>query len=407
MRRAELLSPAGDMSKLKMALAYGADAVYLAAKKYGMRAAAGNFSEEELKEAVRLTHAAGAKAYITINTVAHEDELEGAERLARVAAESGLDAAIVADAGVLGLVKRAAPNLDVHMSTQAGITNSASARMWHDLGASRVILARELSLEEIASIRANTPSDLELEVFVHGAMCVSFSGRCLLSNYMTGRDGNRGECAQPCRWKYHLVEETRPGEYYEVQEHPEGTYILNSKDLNSIHILDKIIEAGASSLKIEGRSKSEYYAAAVTYAYRGALDDIYAGRPVDERWSAELGKVSHRPYSEGFFHGRPEEGLQYTGDSRYIRDWEVAAVVERVEGDYAFASLKNPFACGEEVELLCPGRPPEVVRIEEMYEINTEGEETQVERATKNQLMHRLLLPNVKEQAILRKPRKK
>ncbi len=406
MRKVELLSPAGDMSKLKMALAYGADAVYLAADRYGMRAAAGNFREETLAEAARLAHAAGARAYITINTVAHEDELEGAARLARTAEESGLDAAIVADAGVLGLVKRAAPSLEVHMSTQAGITNSASARMWHDLGAKRVILARELTLDEIASIRANTPKELDLEAFVHGAMCVSFSGRCLLSEYMAGRDGNRGECAQPCRWRYHLVEESRPGEYYEMQEHPEGTYILNSKDLNAIRLLDRIIEAGASSLKIEGRSKSEYYAAAVTYAYRGALDDLYAGRPFDERWEEELGKVSHRPYCDGFFRERPKHGLQYTGDSRYIRDWEVAAVVERVEGDYAFVSLKNPFGEDEELELLSPGRRPEKVRVREIFELSADGAEMRVPRATKNQLTHRLLLPDVKPQAILRRSKR-
>lgn len=409
MRKVELLSPAGDLSKLKMALAYGADAVYLAAKKYGMRAAAGNFDEEALPEAANLAHAHGAKAYLTINTVAREYELAGAERLACVAAESGIDAAIVADAGVLELVKRAAPHLDVHMSTQAGITNSASARMWHSLGAKRVILARELALDEIASIRANTPSDLELEVFVHGAMCVSFSGRCLLSEYMTGRDGNRGECAQPCRWKYSIVEEQRPGEFFELQQHPEGTYILNSKDMNTVRILDKIIEAGASSLKIEGRSKSEYYAAAVTYAYRGALDDLYAGRPFDERWADELEKVSHRPYSNGFFLGdavSPPSDLQYTGNSRYIRDWEVAAVVERVDGKDAFVSLKNPFGSDEPLELLCPGRPLETVTVGEMYEISLEGEETRVARATKNQLTHRLVLPDLREQAILRKPRK-
>ncbi len=408
MKKVELLSPAGDLSKLKMALAYGADAVYLAAKKYGMRAAAGNFAEDELRVAADLAHAHSAKAYLTINTVAREHELAGAERLAALAQESGLDALIIADAGVLELVKKAAPKLDVHMSTQAGITNSASARMWHSLGAKRVILARELSLDEIASIRANTPSDLELEVFVHGAICLSFSGRCLLSEYMTGRDGNRGECAQPCRWSYALMEQQRPGEFFEVEQHPEGSYILNSKDMNTIRILDKIVAAGASSLKIEGRAKSEYYAAAVTRAYRGALDDLYAGRPFDEAWADELEKVSHRPYSEGFFlkdAQNPPADLQYTGDSRYIRDWEVAAVVEQAGESDAIVALKNPFDAGEPLELVCPGRPLEVVRIDEIVEIGAEDEK-RVERATKNQLKHRIFLPNLREQAILRKLKK-
>lgn len=406
MVKPELLAPAGDMSKLRMALAYGADAVYMAAKKYGMRAAAGNFDEGELREAAELVRSYGAKAYLTINTVAHENELAGAGELARLAADCGFDAAIVADMGVLDVVKSAAPNLAVHMSTQAGITNSASARMWHSLGAARVILARELSLDEIASIRANTPSDLEIEVFVHGAMCVSFSGRCLLSNYMTGRDGNRGECAQPCRWKYHLVEERTPGEYFEIQEHPEGSYIMNSRDLCAIEFLDKLADAGVSSLKIEGRAKSEYYAAAVTRAYRGALDDLIAGRPFDPAWREELEKTSHRPYCNGFFFGLPKEGIQYTGDARYIRDWEVAAVVERTDGDWAYASLKNPFEVGEPLELLRPNAPVRAVTVGEIFELDGEGEERSVFRATKNQFMHKLKLPGGCAQAILRKPKK-
>lgn len=269
-----------------------------------------------------------------------------------------------------------------------------------------MILARELSLDEIASIRQNTPSDLEIEVFVHGAMCVSFSGRCLLSNYMTGRDGNRGECAQPCRWKYHLVEERTPGEYFEIQEHPEGSYIMNSRDLCAIEFLDKLADAGVSSLKIEGRAKSEYYAAAVTRAYRGALDDLIAGKPFDPAWRDELEKTSHRPYCNGFFFGLPKEGIQYTGDARYIRDWEVAAVVERTDGDWAYASLKNPFEVGEPLELLRPNAPVRTVTVGEIFELDGEGEERSVFRATKNQFMHKLKLPGGCAQAILRKPKK-
>jgi putative protease len=320
-----------------------------------MRAAAGNFEPEELTDAIAYCHERGVKAYVTLNTIARNNELDRLEDYVGFLSGSGADAAIVTDIGVLGMVKRLAPNLEIHISTQAGIANYESARMWYDLGAKRVILARELSLEEIAGIRAKTPADLDLECFVHGSMCVSFSGRCLLSEYMTGRDANRGDCAQPCRWKYYLREEKRQGEYFEIEEHSEGTYILNSKDLCAIRFLDRVAEAGVHSLKIEGRAKSAYYAAAVTHAYRGAIDDLKKGLPFDEKWYAEACKVSHREYSDGFFFGRPEQPMQHYSDSSYIREWNEIGVIEQCDADgYALVRQKNRFKTGDAVELLIP-----------------------------------------------------
>jgi putative protease len=351
----ELLAPAGNAEKLQMAVLYGADAVYLSGNEFGMRAAAGNFAGDELKDAIAFCHAHGVKAYVTLNTIPRNDEISRLGEFISVITESGADAAIVTDIGVMGMVKRYAPALEIHTSTQAGIANHESARMWHDMGAKRVILARELSLDEIAGIRAKTPPGLDLECFVHGAMCVSFSGRCLLSEYMAGRDANRGACAQPCRWKYYLREEKREGEYYEIEEHKEGTYILNSKDLCAIRFLDKVAQAGVRSFKIEGRAKSEYYAAATTYAYRGAIDDMKNGLPFNEKWYEEVVKVSHREYSDGFFFGRPEKPMQHYSDSSYIRKWEVAAVVEQCDADgNAVVRHKNRFRTGDTLELMIP-----------------------------------------------------
>lgn len=350
-----MLAPAGNFEKLIMAVLYGADAVYMAGTEFGMRAAAGNFTHDELKRAIDFCHDNGVKAYVTLNTIARNDELKQLAQFAEHVEAAGADAAIVTDVGVLSIIKRHAPSLEIHISTQAGVANYESALMWHDLGAKRVILARELSLEEIAGIRAKTSSDLDIECFVHGAMCVSFSGRCLLSNYMAGRDANRGECAQPCRWKYYLREEKREGEYYEIEEHPEGTYILNSKDLCAIRFLDKVVAAGVNSLKIEGRAKSEYYAAVTTRAYRGALDDLLSGKPFDEKWYEEACKVSHREYCDGFFFGMPGQPMQHYSDTLYIREWDVVAVVEQCDEDgIAIVRHKNRFHTGDEVELMVP-----------------------------------------------------
>ncbi len=356
MRKIELLSPAGDRERLEMAVAYGADAVYLAGDEYGMRSFAGNFAGDTLEDAVAYAKARGVAVHVTCNTMPRGDEIARLPAFLERLEAADVTAAIVADVGVLSLVKRYAPSVQIHVSTQASVVNAVSARAWHDLGAQRVILARELSLDEIADIRAKTPADLELETFVHGAMCVSYSGRCLLSNYMTGRDANRGACAQPCRYRYALVEEKRPGEYFPIEEDGRGTYIMNARDMCMIDHLPDLIAAGVDSLKIEGRAKSAYYAAIVTGAYRQCLDAALAGRPLDPVWRDEVEKVSHRHYSTGFFYGPPG---QFTEDARYIRDWQILAVIESCdETGLAWASLRNKFCAGDAVELVGPGVRP-------------------------------------------------
>ncbi len=351
----ELLSPAGDRERLEAAICYGADAVYLAGREYGMRAFAGNFDREGLREAVALAHQKGARAYVTCNTMARNDEAARLPEFLEHLDEIGADAVIAADVGTAALCKKYAPRAALHISTQAGVTNYEMARAWYDLGAGRVILARELSLDEIAELRAKTPRELEIEAFVHGAMCVSYSGRCLLSNYMTGRDAGRGACAQPCRYSYALMEEKRPGEYFPIYEEGRESFILNSRDMCMIDHIPALMEAGISSFKIEGRAKSAYYAAMVTGAYRHAVDAAAAGVPLDPVWRAEVDKVSHRPYSTGFYFGYPG---QYTGDARYIRDWQVLAVVAACdEKGSALLSLRNKFAAGDEVEMVGPDLP--------------------------------------------------
>ena len=351
-KKIELLSPAGDMERLKMSLAYGADAVYLAGSDFGMRAFAGNFTPDEMKQAVELCHGKGVSIHVTCNTMPRNDEVARLPEWLEYLQDLGVDAAIVADVGVLSLLKKHAPRVKAHISTQASISNYQAARAWYELGASRVILARELSLDEIREIRAKAPKELEIEAFVHGAMCVSYSGRCLLSNYMTGRDANRGACAQPCRYKYALVEEKRPGEYFPIGEDEGGAFIMNSRDMCMIDHIPELMEAGLDSLKIEGRAKSAYYAAVVTAAYRHAIDAAAAGQPLDPVWRAEIDKVSHRPYSTGFYFGQPG---QYTGDARYIREWQVVAIVTACDSSgMATLSLRNKFAVGDSLALVGP-----------------------------------------------------
>lgn len=348
----ELLSPAGDMERLKMSLAYGADAVYLAGTDFGMRAFAGNFTPEEMKQAVAMCHSRGVSIHVTCNTMPRNDEVARLPEWLEYLQDLGVDAVILADVGVLSLLKRYAPRVKAHISTQASISNYQTASAWYDLGASRVILARELSLDEVTELRAKAPKDLEIEAFIHGAMCVSYSGRCLLSNYMTGRDANRGACAQPCRYKYALVEEKRPGEYFPIGEDEGGAYIMNSRDMCMIDHIPELMAAGLDSLKIEGRAKSAYYAAAVTAAYRHAIDAAAEGKPMDSVWRAEVEKVSHRPYSTGFWFGQPG---QYTGGARYIREWQVVAVVTACDAaGNATLSLRNKFSVGDELELVGP-----------------------------------------------------
>lgn len=355
-KKPELLAPAGDMERLRMAVLYGADAVYLAGTSFGMRSFAGNFSPEELPKAVAWAHSHGVRVHVTVNTMPRNEEASRLPAYLEQLQEAGVDALIVADLGAFTMAGRYAPRCERHISTQASIANYACAAAWYDLGAKRVILARELSLDEIREIREKVPSELELEAFVHGAMCVSYSGRCLLSNYMTGRDSNRGACAQPCRYQYYLMEEKRPGEYFPVFEDEKGTYIMNSRDMCMIDHVGELMDAGLNSLKIEGRAKSAYYAAIVTGAYRHVIDDVAAGRPVDPVWRDEVEHVSHRHYATGFYFGQPG---QYTDNARYIREWQVVALVtECDDSGYATLSLRNKFSTGEPLELVGPDTKP-------------------------------------------------
>ncbi len=352
MKLPELLSPAGDLDRVRTALLYGADAVYLAGRIFGMRSKSVSFSDAELTEAVRLIHLQGKKAYITCNILPREQELDLVPEYFAFLQEIGADALILADLGLLRLAERYAPKCARHVSTQLGVLNSETASFLHDLGADTVVLARECSMDEIRSIRARCPAELRIEAFVHGAMCVSFSGRCLLSNYLTGRDANHGECAQPCRWKYHLVEETRPGKYMEISEDG-GTFLLNSEDLCMIEHLEELRDAGVDSFKIEGRMKSAYYTGAVTNAYRMALDALGRGEPLPDAVLRECDAVSHRPYCTGFYYGQPE---QYCRDSLYRSSAEIAAVVLSCEEDgTALLRQKNKISPEDRLELLLPG----------------------------------------------------
>ena len=350
----ELLAPAGDMERLRMAVAYGADAVYLAGTSFGMRAFAGNFTADQLREAVDLCHRHGVKVHVTCNTMPRNDEAAKLPQWLETIDSLGVDAAIIADLGVFRMAEKYAPHVKRHISTQAGVTNYEAARAWHDLGADRVILARELSLREVAELRAKTPKELEVEAFVHGAMCVSYSGR----------DAQRGACAQPCRYKYALMEEKRPGEYFPVFEENGETFIMNSRDMCMIDHIAELKEAGLDSLKIEGRAKSAYYAAVITGAYRHAVDAAEAGLPLSPVWRDEVEKVSHRHYSTGFWFGQPG---QFTEDARYIRDYQVCAVVESCGPDgQAVCALRNKFREGDELELIGPGLEPAAFRVPAM-----------------------------------------
>jgi len=355
----ELLCPAGDLVRLKCAVDFGADAVYLAGQEFGMRTASANFTPDELREGIEYAHAHGVKVHITCNITPHNDEIERIPAFAKMAAEMGADAFIVGDLGSIEAVREAVPDAVIHASVQSGVTNYRTANILHKMGASRVVLARELSLQQIAQIRANTPPELELESFVHGAMCVSYSGRCLLSSYMTGRDANHGDCAQPCRWSYSLMEQTRPGKYYDITETDKGTYILNADDLCMAEHIKDLANAGITSLKIEGRAKSHYYVAVTTNAYRGAID-AYAkdnNAPCPTWVVEELNKISHRTYSTGFYYGKPTDSQTYES-AGYIRDYTVAAVVEGYEDGHIIASLKNKFERGIVLDCLQPYCPP-------------------------------------------------
>ena len=381
-----------------MSVLYGADAVYLAGTDFGMRSFAGNFTPEEMPKAVEFAHSHGVKVHVTVNTMPRNDEIVQLPAYLESLQDAGVDALIVADMGAFMLAGKYAPKCERHISTQQSIANYECAKAWYDLGAKRVVLARELHLGEIAEIRAKTPKELEIETFGHGAMCVSYSGRCLLSNYMTGRDSNRGACAQPCRYQYALMEEKRPGEYFPVYEDEKGTYILNSRDMCTIDHLKDLMDAGIDCIKIEGRAKSAYYAAIVTGAYRHAIDDIIAGREVDPVWRDEVDHVSHRIYSTGFYYGFPG---QYTENSRYIREWQVCAIVESCdENGLAICSLRNKFHAGDDLEVVGPDTRPFAFTVPMME--NMEGEALEEPRTP--QMQFKIQLPkHVPAHSILRR----
>lgn len=368
----ELLAPAGDRERLEAALMYGADAVYLGGDAFGMRAAPQNFNFEQLEEAVKLCHAKGVKVYLTCNTLARNDEILVLPSYLERWASIGVDAFIVADIGVLSLCKKYAPNVPVHISTQAGIVNYVTANEFYNMGASRVVTARELSMTEIAEIRAKVPKDLEIECFVHGAMCVSFSGRCLLSNYLVNRDANRGECAQPCRWEYAIMEVKRDGMYFPIQDSKEGTYILNSKDMCMIEHIPEMVKAGISSFKIEGRAKSAYYAAVITNAYRVAIDEYLKNPSMDytpPQWVIdEVYKVSYRDYCTGFYFNAPNEDANISFEGGYKRHYDVMAEVKGYEDGFIVAEQRNKFCKGDVLDALQPSTEPVVFTAEEIFD---------------------------------------
>lgn len=365
----ELLCPAGDITRLKAAVDFGADAVYLAGEEFGMRTAASNFGEDDLIKGINYAHSKGVKVHVACNVLPHNEEIPRLPQFLEFLNNAGADAIIAADIGTMSFVKKYAPNCELHASVQSGIVNYLTANEFYNMGAKRVVLARELSLSEISEIRAKTPKELEIEAFAHGAMCVSFSARCLLSSYMTGRDANRGDCAQPCRWSYSLIEEKRPGQHFDITETDKGTYILNANDLCMAEHLDKMVAAGIDSIKIEGRAKSHYYVAVTTNAYRGAIDSLKNG---DENWKLpqwvtdELNKISHRTYSTGFYFGKPENSQTYK-DAGYIRDYSVAAVVSGYENGMVTAVLKNKFLQGQEFDCLEPGSEPFKICADRLY----------------------------------------
>lgn len=383
MKRVELLSPAGDMERLELAVKFGADAVYVGGTQFGMRSNPSNFDPAQLQAACKLVHAAGKKLYLTCNTLPRSYELDALPDFLRSARAAGVDAFIIADMGVLAIAKQAAPEVEVHISTQAGIVNYAAANAFYQMGAKRIVTARELSLDEIKMIRDHTPPELEIEAFVHGAMCMSFSGRCILSDYMVGRDANRGDCAQPCRWKYHLMEETRPGQYFPINQEENGTYIFNSKDLCMIEHIPELVAAGVDSFKIEGRAKSAYYTAVVTHAYRQALDAYFAHPSPDFRvpdWVlAEMEKMSHRVYTTGFYFGPLQNG-QELNTGGYVRNWDVCALYRDQQGNRLIVDQRNRFFEGDVLEVLEPGQKPYTLTVRDLVR---EADGTRTEAANK------------------------
>jgi U32 family peptidase len=357
MKKVELLAPAGNLEKLKMALLYGADAVYIGGEEYSLRASSDNFSTADMKLGIEFAHSRGKKVYLTMNIIPHNEDLREMPEYVKQVTELGVDSILLSDPGVYSIVKEVSPHMEIHLSTQANNTNWRSARFWYEHGVSRVVLARELSFEEIKEIREKTPSNLEFEIFIHGAMCISYSGRCLLSNYMTGRDSNMGQCAHPCRWKYQLVEEKRPGEYMPVYENERGTFIYNSKDLCLIEYIPEIISSDVASLKIEGRMKSSFYVATVVKAYREAIDSFYndpANYKFNPKWVDEISKASHREYTTGFFFNKPTCNDQIYNSSSYIRGYDFIGLVTAYDETTGIATIeqRNRMFVGDEIEVV-------------------------------------------------------
>jgi U32 family peptidase len=380
LKKAELLAPAGNLEKLKMAILYGADAIYIGGKSFGLRAGSDNFTLEEMKEGIAFSKERGKKVYLTLNAILHNDEVDGLEEYLKEVSLIGLDGLIISDPGVFSMAKEITPHLELHISTQANNTNHRSVKFWGDQGAKRVVLARELSLYEISTIQKAVKGTPELEVFIHGAMCISYSGRCLLSTYMTGRDANRGQCAQPCRWNYTLMEQKRPGEYFPVIEEDMGTYIFNSKDLCMLPYLPQLLSTGVVSLKIEGRMKSSFYVATVVKAYRQALDQYYAHGENDvlhPKWMEELMKVSHRDYTTGFYFNKPDGNDRVFASSAYHRNYDFVGLVLAYDKQTKRATVeqRNKISKGDTLEVVEPQGEFFIQTISTMK--NEKGEEIQ------------------------------
>lgn len=407
MKKPELLAPGGSLGKLKTAIDYGADAVYIGGEAFSLRVAAENFSNDDMREGIKYAHERGRKVYLTANILPHNSDIDEFEAFITEIKNYGFDAVLIADLGLFDMMREYAPEIPIHVSTQANNINYRSAIMWHKMGAKRVVLAREMSFKEIAEIRAKIPEDLELEAFVHGAMCISYSGRCLLSNYMTGRDSNMGACAHPCRWNYKLVEETRPGEYMDVFENERGTFIFNSKDLCTIRHIPELVRSGIASLKIEGRVKTEYYVATVVGAYRREIDR-YCENPdnyvFNEAEFDELCKVSHRPYTTGFYFGKPDENSQVYTSSSYIRDYDLIGIVQSYDAETGVATVsqRNRFFKGDKVEIIQPLKPFFTQKIDFMTDEN--GNEIEVANHAEQTVKFKTAEP-VTEGAMLRKKR--
>ncbi|WP_138203220.1 peptidase U32 family protein [Haloimpatiens lingqiaonensis] len=372
MNKPEILAPAGNLEKLKAAIDFGADAVYLGGSKLNLRAFADNFSNDQLKEGIKYAHDRGKKVYVTLNVFPHNEDLDGLEDYLKELYNIKVDAIIVSDPGIIMTAREVVPDLELHLSTQANNVNWKSALFWYKQGVKRIVLARELSLEEIKEIKNKVPEGCEIEIFIHGSMCMAYSGRCLLSNYLTGRDSNRGQCAQPCRYKYYLMEEMRPGEYYEIKEDQKGTYIMNSKDMCMIEYIPELVSLGASSLKIEGRMKSAFYVASVVKAYRQAVDEYFkdpSNYKFDEKWMEILMKPSHRKYYTGFYFN--DENKQEYESSSYIRDYDIVGVVREYNQETGLAVIEQRNKCydGDKVEILKPHGDNEEIILEDMRDI--------------------------------------